>query len=852
MKKLDSRFFEVLSKVRGFRNFSDLKEITISLMFLKYANEKYDPDFYNEVEVPECANLDFLKMNINHFDFPNKLWSAFDILESENHFLLGTFSVFDFRYMFNQHVNRESIIDIFKKVIEYDFFNNGKTFSEVVGDFLKWFSEYEGKRDNGTITPESVSELMVELLNPNRGSVLDSACGSGGFFEKIVKTRSECEFSFYGQERNVFTLAIARLRFAFEKNFNVEFGKVENTLLRDSFPDLKADYVLMNPPFVLRNWKDEGSEFDPRFKYGIPPKSNANYAWIQHAIAHLNKHGKAAILLSVNSLFSTGREEEIRKNIVDADLVESIILLPSQLFVNTSIPACIWILNKNKVHKDETLFIDASAFGESTSRRGRNVISQKGLEKITTLYRAWLDSKLFQVGHVNFFSIEDLSSIRKKHYNLSPVKYVTLGLSIGEDLSDTVLLGEVLKSVSPSRINKEGKQKLLSANSLCDHPDNYVLDVNKLKEESVRPNYRVLKSGVLLISRIIDNIRPTYFENSDLEVAYLANSIFAYKVDEKKVSIEYLVAELYKDYVKKQLSALRRGMPNRLARRVDIENVRVKIPSLKEQKLIVEQEREFRFQAFTKELGFQNEIQKLKEAQMKDLGAKQHNIRQHLNNVKASADNLVKMMNRNNGVLNAQDVINPKTGVSVEKRFQRLQESLTKVIFYVDELTNNRNFQKAETFNVIKFLEECKERGIQEEYFEVEILTDNESLEKMKPLINISKDDLEEVYNNLLRNAIRHGFVDKNKKYIFRIIVSLVNDVLEVTFENNGKPFPKGLEGKYFVKGEKAGKTGNTGLGLWIVSEIANHFNAALEVIDEPSSEFPVGFKFKFNLETEH
>jgi signal transduction histidine kinase len=235
---------------------------------------------------------------------------------------------------------------------------------------------------------------------------------------------------------------------------------------------------------------------------------------------------------------------------------------------------------------------------------------------------------------------------------------------------------------------------------------------------------------------------------------------------------------------------------------------------------------------------------------MKDLGSKKHNIMQHLNNVKASTDVLMKMMELNKGVLNSDAIIDPRRGVSVGNRFLRLQESLDKVIYYVDNITNELQYDDAEIINPITFIKECKERGIENDNFSIEIIIDKETFNSIKPLISISKNDFEELYNNILENAIKHGFIDESKSYIFRVTIAYVDDLLEINFENNGKQFPKGIAEKLDVKGEKAGATAGTGIGLWKVAEIAKHFACKLEVLDEPQSEFPVGFKFKFNLET--
>jgi len=224
-----------------------------------------------------------------------------------------------------------------------------------------------------------------------------------------------------------------------------------------------------------------------------------------------------------------------------------------------------------------------------------------------------------------------------------------------------------------------------------------------------------------------------------LSIVYSSNKIFSFKVYEKKVFLDFLIAELYKDYIQFQLDSYRKGAAMQVIRREDLLKVLILVPSsLNEQKKIFENERELRFQAITKDLGFEKELAELKKAQMKDLGSKKHNIMQHLNNVKASADVLTRMMELNNGVFMADEVIDPRRGITVEKRFLRLQESLEKVIYYVDNITNELKYDEAEIINHIKFIKECKERGLQKDLIAIDIIVENATFEGRKPLISIS------------------------------------------------------------------------------------------------------------------
>ncbi|MEH6536647.1 MAG: N-6 DNA methylase [Psychroserpens sp.] len=845
----NNRFLEVLNNVRGHRDMHDLKELFISLIFLKYANDKFSENEDSSIKVPREAQWNYLYKIISASNFLDFLQIAFSSLEYENYQVENTFSVFDFNNKFKTKEDVELIKSLFYGITDFGFIKESIDFSIIIESLIIDFANNEGKKGNDFTTPLSVSQLMIELLNPARGSILDSACGTGGFFQKVTDNYPKGEFQFYGQEQNQSTLALAKLRFAFNQDDSIQFSEAKSTLTEDQFPNLKVDYIVMHPPFSGRNWLTDQIQYDPRFEYGLPPKSNANFAWIQHALFHLNENGKSAVLLNNSSLATGGKEAEIRKNIIEADLIESIISLPSQLFSNTSIPASIWLLNKNKSNKGEVLFIDASSIGKMINRSQRLLVDKDILE-ISKLFNSWQENDLRYSEKIGFNKSVDISEIRNTDYLLTPVRYVGIAELDKIDLSKAVNLGDILEYARPTRLDPDVSYKRLSIKDLASNQDSFFLDSSILEKGDFRLDYRLLEDDILLISRLGNKLKPTYHKSSSDKIAFSSTVIFSFKVDFKQIDIDYLIAELHKDYVQFQLDNYRKGTGMSTINRQDLLNVQIFVPPLNEQKEIFEKEREVRFQSVAKDLGFEKEIAKLKEAQMKDLGSKKHNIMQHLNNVKASTDVLITMMELNNGILKSDEVIDPRRGVTVEKRFLRLQESLGKVIYYVDNITNELRYDEAEIIDSVKFIKECKERGLQNDLFSIEIIVEKATFQEQNPLISISKNDFEEIYNNILENAINHGFVNKSKSYIFRISIAYIDDFLEINFVNNGKPFPKGIAENFDVKGEKAGLTAGTGIGLWKVAEIAKHFNCNLEVFDEPESEFPVGFKFQFNLET--
>jgi type I restriction enzyme M protein len=263
--------------------------------------------------------------------------------------------------------------------------------------FLGEFALAEGKQGGQFYTPRSIVELLVKMLEPYKGRVYDPFCGSGGMFvqsEKFVEQHQGRvnDISIYGQESNQTTWRLARMNLAIRgiDSSQVKWNN-EGSFLNDAHKDLKADFVIANPPFNDSDWSGELLRGDGRWKYGMPPAGNANYAWIQHFLFHLSPIGQAGFVLAKGSLTSkTSGEGDIRKALIEANLVDCIVNLPAKLFLNTQIPACLWFLNRSK-KKKEILFIDARNLGFLINRRTKE-LSEKDIDLITDTYHSWRSS----------------------------------------------------------------------------------------------------------------------------------------------------------------------------------------------------------------------------------------------------------------------------------------------------------------------------------------------------------------------------------------------------------------------------------------------------------------------------
>ena len=294
--------------------------------------------------------------------------------------------------------------------------------------FLGRFAQAEGKRGGQYFTPKSIVSLIVEMLEPYSGRVYDPAMGSGGFFvqtERFITAHQGNinNVSIYGQEFNPTTWKLAAMNMAI-RGIDYDFGKHNaDSFTQPQHIDKKMDFIMANPPFNISDWWSESLADDPRWAYGTPPKGNANFAWLQHMIYHLSPNGKMALLLANGSMSSqTNNEGEIRKAIINADLVECMVALPGQLFTNTQIPACIWFLNRNKKRKGEVLFIDARQIGYMKDRVLRDFTADD-IAKIANTLHAWQKSDGYE-DQAAFCKSATLEEIKDNDFVLTPGRYV--------------------------------------------------------------------------------------------------------------------------------------------------------------------------------------------------------------------------------------------------------------------------------------------------------------------------------------------------------------------------------------------------------------------------------------------
>lgn len=486
---LEAKLWKAADTLRKNIDAAEYKHVVLGLVFLKYISDAFeelyeelkkdpysDPEDIDEYRsknifyIPEKARWSEIKKYARSSEIGKYLDEAMEVIESKNDSLKGVLPKVYSKGNIDP-LSLGGLVDLFDNIeLESAKEKSSDVLGYVFEYFLGQFALAEGKKGGQFYTPKSVVELLVEMIEPFKGRVFDPCCGSGGMFvqsEKFVIAHQGRidDISIYGQESNQTTWKLCKMNLAIRQigSEQVKWNN-EGSFLNDAHKDLKADFILANPPFNQKEWGREHLENDPRWQYGIPPAGNANYAWIQHFIYHLSNKGKAGFVLAKGSLTSKTKEEyEIRKNLIEADLVECIVNLPAKLFLNTGIPACLWFINKSKKRKGQILFIDARDMGELINRRLR-VLKPEDIRKIADTYHKWQkgDDGNYQ-DIAGFCKSVSLEEVRNLDYVLTPGRYV--GLPDEDDDFDFVERFNKLKAEFEEQLKEEERlNKLIMEN----------------------------------------------------------------------------------------------------------------------------------------------------------------------------------------------------------------------------------------------------------------------------------------------------------------------------------------------------------------------------------------------------
>ena len=482
----EKQIWDAACVLRGNMDASEYKNVVLGLIFLKYISDRFEEKHRELVEegdgfeedideytsegiffVPQGARWGDIAAKAHTPEIGTAIDEAMRAIEKDNKRLKDILPKNFARPELDKRRLGE-VVDLFTNIRMIEHGDEKDILGRTYEYCLSKFAEQEGKLAGEFYTPSCVVRTLVEVLQPYHGRVYDPCCGSGGMFvqsAKFVESHSGNinDISVYGQDSNPTTWKMAQMNLAI-RGIDADLGKFNaDTFFNDCHPTLRADFIMANPPFNLSDWGADKLADDVRWQYGMPPSGNANFAWLQHMIYHLAPNGRIGMVLANGSLSSqSGGEGEIRKNIINADLVDCIVAMPTQLFYTTQIPVSLWFLSKNKKQKGKTLFIDARKLGTMVSRKNRE-LTDADIRRIADTYNAFADGTL--TDQKGFCAVATTEDIAKQDYILTPGRYVGIEEQAddGEPFDDKMkrLTGELAGLFEKSHeLEQEIREKL--------------------------------------------------------------------------------------------------------------------------------------------------------------------------------------------------------------------------------------------------------------------------------------------------------------------------------------------------------------------------------------------------------
>ena len=482
----EKQIWDAACVLRGNMDASEYKNVVLGLIFLKYISDRFEEKHRELIEegdgfeedideytsegiffVPQGARWGDIAAKAHTPEIGTAIDEAMRAIEKDNKRLKDILPKNFARPELDKRRLGE-VVDLFTNIRMIEHGDEKDILGRTYEYCLSKFAEQEGKLAGEFYTPSCVVRTLVEVLQPYHGRVYDPCCGSGGMFvqsAKFVESHSGNinDISVYGQDSNPTTWKMAQMNLAI-RGIDADLGKFNaDTFFNDCHPTLRADFIMANPPFNLSDWGADKLADDVRWEYGTPPAGNANFAWLQHMIHHLAKNGRIGMVLANGSLSSqSGGEGEIRKNIINADLVDCIVAMPTQLFYTTQIPVSLWFLIKGKKQPGKTLFIDARKLGTMVSRKNRE-LTDADIRKIADTYNAFADGTL--TDQKGFCAVATTEDIAKQDYILTPGRYVGIEEQAddGEPFDDKMkrLTGELAGLFEKSHeLEQEIREKL--------------------------------------------------------------------------------------------------------------------------------------------------------------------------------------------------------------------------------------------------------------------------------------------------------------------------------------------------------------------------------------------------------
>jgi type I restriction enzyme M protein len=814
--RLERNWKRVLS-LRGNITDTDLASFVVFLLSFNYKHPVVFSEMKNSLAREEDVNS-FLKNVISQFCREEKIDES---LERN----IGNL-VQDHGFVLRQIIIDWEFLELSEKEYDRAFDSIFEKINTTAGKF------------GAFSTSGSLRKLIQELTPKDSYSALDPACGSGSLLGDFLANGGQ---RVYGQDINIGSLNFARLRFLGKPNVNLSLG---DSLTSELFNGQKTDVVLINPPFNLRIERDQLFQINDSFGKGMIRSSSINLAWVKLGLHYLNEAGTGIVVLPVSSLFNSP-DNDLRKYLVDSGQLQAVISLPGNLLLYSSIPVCIWVVQKKSISTQRhVLLVDGTGV---VSNQGRQLVSIEDsiISEMGSLLRAFRKGEVLEKSAGFDFVVVGQDEIRSQDYVLQPNRFLEWPESDGLDLSEYDELGSVLYRPNTSledepqidvrKISVQNLEGALSQSSINTH---------ELKTGGKRGTYILSDNPVLLLARIGKKLKPTILANYQ-SLAFDFMNVFYYEVDTSKVLLEYLIVELEKPYVISQIERLQTGTTIPSLRRMDLEGLKIRIPTLEEQKRIVDEEKQRLVQIAEEELKSLTEKIGLERADANSF--LRHKIAGPLRNLRGAYRN-INLMLEEHVISKYPDLLEKKLNEKRTKTFKDYLEIFERDLEKVSKLINQSSDEYAienkamEEVELLSFLKnyvrdiEGTEKGVVfREFVDKDILEEGGIFD----IVIVSNHELlRDLFDNLVRNAVMHGFkgFDGKKEIHFNVIPNLVESPFQVhlNISNTGNPVRKSFDIELFSKmGAKAGDSEGDGFGLWYVKEIMKKHGGELRFIDE-------------------
>jgi type I restriction enzyme M protein len=731
-----------------------------------------------------------------------------------------------FELSFNS-ISEPTLFDI---IVEFNVLQSvtDEQFRQHIEELVKIATDDLGKDPVSYDLPDGLSNLMYGIANFDSHDKIDAYNPFSSIGDLLITNNNNVKV--LAQEYNRTNWAISALRI-------LASGDSANTNILNEDPvekwstnAKKYDLILSVPPFGLKI-----GERQTTGKFGY--FRSVEQFIIEKGIESLKQEGRLIITIPQGFLFTSDMySKKLKEFLIDQNYLEAVISLPKNIFSFTNIQTAILVFKKS-VLKRSVKFIDGSSFvnvvGKTTKINYNDILGVFGSENT---------SKDQKFANAELIAVND--------YNLSVNRYIA-------DAVEGTLIREIVSIYRGNRSVSSAIGKVVKIRDLKNSISDYQLNLDQIELTETKLIHRQINQSCILIASRFKNCKPTYFHYQG-EPIYIDNNVFAVIPDESKVRIDYFIYLLHTSKVVLQVESLQSGTVTPFISISDFQSIKVDLPNYKDQSKTFEEQIKIVSEAIDSELknislnkSLKDEIQLTRLKFNEELREKQHCIRQHLKNVIDSISVINSFMEKQNGTINKNDIINPIRNITVAQRFKAMSKSIDSLSLEIDNLTNDELYDKPELIGIRDLITECVFEFGDTKGFTIQEVFDELSLNEYgddNPKISISNRSFKELFNNIVMNASKHGFTITDMDFVIKIHVTIEGEKLKVSFLNNGKPFAEGMSKQLGVKGKKAGTNAGSGIGVWKVFEIAKYYNFECNVIDMPEDEYPVGLVFKFTL----